>query len=197
MRKLLQAALETYGYSLKTSFPSENGKTLGGFFFKFILPAAALAGLGYEIRDFSPILASLAYLVGLLVIFRGVLPRCDTRSAWIVLAIAFGTSVTLFAWLDYNWIRKEWTPTFLYLVPTHELVDGERRAFFVNSSGFKGLHDVEIVIKDNKSGAVLENHNYETGIEPGLQNPDAPRYIWVTPSRPWDEDLSRTDFFRH
>jgi hypothetical protein len=80
----------------------------------------------------------------------------------------------------------------LYLVPTHELIDCERRAFFVNHSGFKPLQNVKVVIKDNKSGVVLEDEDFRAGIEPGPQDPDAPRYIWVKPSRPWDEDYTIT-----
>ena len=78
------------------------------------------------------------------------------------------------------------------MVPTHELIDCDRRAFFVNHTGFKGLQNVKIVIKDNKSGAVMEDDDFKTGIEPGPQNLDAPRYIWVKPSHPWDEDYTIT-----
>ena len=108
------------------------------------------------------------------------------------MSIAAGTAALLFVWFDYNWTRQEWTPTFLYLVPSRELIDCERRALFVNHSGLKRLENVTIIIKDNKSGTVEEIDDYKNGIEPGPQNPDAPRYIWVKPSHPWDEDYTIT-----
>lgn len=162
------------------------------FLYKYLLPAIALAGFGHWVSDLSVVIASASYLLSLAVLFLGFGAWCNTRLKRVALLIVSGTALLAFSRTDYNWIREEWTPTFLYLVPTHELIDCERRAFFVNHSGFKGLQNVEIVIKDNGSGAVIVNDDYKNGIEPGPQNPDAPRYIWVKPSHPWDEDYTIT-----
>jgi hypothetical protein len=162
------------------------------FLLKYVVAAVAFGGLGYEVCEFSPVLASASYLLALAVLFRGFWARCNTRLKTVALCIAVGTAALSFAWFDYNWIREEWTPTFLYLVPTRELIDCERRAFFVNHAGLKRLENIKVIIKDNKSGSVEEIDDYKNGIGPGPQNPDAPRYIWVKPSHPWDENYTIT-----
>jgi len=80
----------------------------------------------------------------------------------------------------------------VYFAPTRELIDCERRAFFINHSGLKRLESVRVIIRDNKSGSVEEIDDFKNGIEPGPQNPDAPRYVWLKPSQPWDEDYTIT-----
>jgi hypothetical protein len=102
----------------------------------------------------------------LAVFLRGFRAWCKTRKRIAALRISASIVVLAFAWFDVNWIRQEWTPTFVYLVPTHELIDCERRAFFVNHAGFRELQNVKIVIKDNRSGAILENDDFRNGIEP-------------------------------
>ncbi len=54
------------------------------------------------------------------------------------------------------------------------------------------MENVRVIIKDNRSGSVEEIDDYKDGIEPGPQNPDAPRHVWVKPSHPWDEDYTIT-----
>jgi hypothetical protein len=193
MRRAVQSILETYGYSPKGATGSSgHHQSVWDFFYKYLLPAIAIAGFGHWIGEFSIVIASAAYLLALAVFLRGFWVWCNTKKKIILLLALASLAVLAFAWVDGNWMRDEWTPTFLYLVPTHELIDCERRAFFVNHTGFKGLQNVEIVLKDNGSGAVLENHDFKTGIDPGPQDPDSSRYIWVKPSRPWDEDYTIT-----
>ncbi len=193
MRRIVRSVLETYGYAPKgEDHAAEKRQTFLEFLLKYVAAVAAFGGLGYEVREFSPVLASALYLLALAVFFRGFLAWCNTGPKTVALYIAVGAVALSFAWFDSNWIREEWTPTFLYLVPTRELIDCERRAFFVNHSGLKRLENVTIIIKDNKSGSVQEIDDYKNGIEPGPQNPDAPRYIWVKPSHPWDEDYTIT-----
>lgn len=81
-------------------------------------------------------------------------------------------------------------PTYLYVVPTRNLIDAERRAFFVMQAGPQSLSNVEISIRDNKAGTVQREKFAE--IDSGPQNPLAPRYIWLKPSTPWDEDYTVT-----
>ena len=193
MRRIVQSILETYGYSPKREAgPVEKGQSFWDFVSKYLLPTATLAGFGYLVGKISPLIASAPYLLALAVFFRGFRAWCNKRWKTVVLLIVAGTAVLVFAWRYYTWMKEEWTPTFLRLVPTHELIDCERRAFLVNHSGFKELQNVKIIIKDNISGTILENDDYKAGIEPGPQNPDAPHYIWVKPSHPWDEDYTIT-----
>ncbi len=192
MRRMVQSILETYGYSPRGVDHAEKHQTFLDFVLRYVAAAVAFGGLGYEVREFSPVLASALYLLALAVFFRGFRAWCNTGRKAVALYIAIGMAALSFAWFDYNWIREEWTPTFLYLVPSRELIDCERRAFFVNHSGLRRLENVRVIIKDNKSGSVEEIDDYKNGIEPGPQNPDAPRYIWVKPSHPWDEDYTIT-----
>jgi len=189
---MVQAILQTYGYSQRREGETQKRQQFSDFFYKYVLPAVTFGGIGHELSESSPILASMSFLLGLAVFLRGLSPWCNTRSKTIALVAASAVTVILFVWRDYNWIKEERTPTFLYLVPTHELIDCERRAFFVNHSGHEHLQNLQIIIKDNGSGAVLESNDYKSGIEPGPQNPDAPRYIWLKPSHPWDEDYTIT-----
>jgi hypothetical protein len=193
MRRVVQSVLETYGYSPKeVGGSAETRQSYWDFVLKYLLLTVTLTGFGHWVGELSVAIASAAYLLALAVFFRGFWAWCNTRPKTVALLVVAGTALLAFAWLDGNWIREEWTPTFLYLVPTHELIDCERRAFFVNHMGLKGLQNIKIIIKDNRNGAVLENDDYKTGIDPGPQNPDAPRYIWVKPSHPWDEDYTIT-----
>jgi hypothetical protein len=152
--RIVQSILGTYGYSPKgVGGPVEKGQSYWDFVFKYLLPTITLIGFGHGVGELN-LIASAAYLLALAVFFRGFWAWCNTRQKTVALLIAAGTAVFVFVWLDYNWIREEWTPTFLYLVPTHELIDCERRAFFVNHFGLKGVQNVRIIIKDNRSGTV-------------------------------------------
>jgi hypothetical protein len=154
MRRIVQSVLETYGYARRrVDRSAEKRQSFFDFVFKYVVAAVAFGGLGYDVREFSPVLASALYLLALAVFFRGFWAWCNAGSKTVALYIAVGTAALLsFSWFDYNWIREEWIPTFLYLVPTRELIDCERRAFFVNHSGLKRLENVRVIIKDNKSG---------------------------------------------
>ncbi len=190
---MVQSPLEAYGYAPSgVESSAKKPQSFWDFLLKYVVAAVAFAGLGYEVREFSPVLASASYLLALAVLFRGFWPWCNTRRKTAALCIASTTAALSFAWFDYNWIREQLSPTFLCFVPTRELFDCERRAFFVNHTGLKRLENIKIIIRDNKSGAVEEINDYKSGIGPGPQNPDAPRYVWVKPSHPWDEDYTIT-----
>jgi hypothetical protein len=81
-------------------------------------------------------------------------------------------------------------PVYLYLVPTRNLIDARRRAFFVEQVGPRPLTNIEIALRDNKSGAIQAEQYSEIDAAP--QNPLAPHYFWFTPSTPWDEDYTVT-----
>jgi hypothetical protein len=97
---------------------------------------------------------------------------------------------SLFAAMLSRSVYNVTRPTFVYLVPTHELMDAERRAFFVRSSGPRRLHNVKVILRDNKSG---QTHNEEYAErDPAPDHPLATPYFWFTPSSPWDEDYTVT-----
>jgi hypothetical protein len=50
------------------------------------------------------------------------------------------------------WLTAQ--PTYLYLAPTHNLIDAERRAFFIQQVGPHHLTNIDIALRDNKSGTV-------------------------------------------
>jgi hypothetical protein len=78
--------------------------------------------------------------------------------------------------------------TFIYLTPTTELMECEKRAFFVKIVGPHTLSRVEVTLKDNKSGQTIIQSFPE--IDPGPLRSD--QYLWFRPSSPWDEDYTVT-----
>ena len=197
MRRLVRSIPETPSVSPKgVGGPAEKRLSLWDLPLKCLGLTIGFFGLGHWVGEISVLIASALYFFGLAILFLGFWAWfntwCNSRLKRLCLRVAAGLVLVAFGCLDFNWIRKDWTPTFLYLTPTHELIGCERRAFFVNHAGLRDIQNVKIIIKDNASGAAVENDDYRTGIEPGPQNPDAPRYIWVKPSHPWDEDYTIT-----
>lgn len=186
-RRFVKRVLDTYGLPAKGGTPTK-GQGAGEFFRRYLLPAITLAGFAHWVAGVNVVVSSAAYLLSLAVFLRGFWAWCNKSWKTAALLVVAALSLLAFGWYDYNWIREERTPTFLYLVPSRDLIDCDRRAFFVNHSGLNNLQNVEIVIKDNTSG-VVQKESYPE-IEPGPQNPDAPRYIWVKPSHAWDEAYS-------
>jgi hypothetical protein len=82
--------------------------------------------------------------------------------------------------------------TFIYLAPSTELMECQKRAFFVKIVGPHTLSRVEVTLKDNKSGQTIVQSFPE--IDPGLLRSD--QYLWFTPSSPWDEDYTVTANFK-
>ena len=78
--------------------------------------------------------------------------------------------------------------TFIYLAPTTELMECQKRAFFVRTVGPHILSRVEVTLKDNKSGQNIVQSFPQ--IDPGPLRSD--QYFWFTPSSPWDEDYTVT-----
>jgi hypothetical protein len=108
------------------------------------------------------------------------------KSSGFVVAVAAATFLYFAA--TSIWLIAQ--PSYLYLVPTHNLINAERRAFFVTRVGPQPLSNTEIALRDNKSGAIQVEKYSE--IDGGPQNALAPRYFWFTPSTPWDEDYTVT-----
>jgi hypothetical protein len=78
--------------------------------------------------------------------------------------------------------------TYVYLAPTAELMECQKRAFFVRIDGPRNLSRVEVKLTDNKSGQGYAQTFPE--IDPGPMRAD--QYLWFTPSSPWDEDYTVT-----
>jgi hypothetical protein len=89
-----------------------------------------------------------------------------------------------------NFLRASAGPTYIFLAPTHDLIDAERRAFFVRQVGPRILDNVTVALLDNKSGTAPARIEKYSQIAPGTENPLAPRYLWFKPSTPWDEDYT-------
>ena len=96
----------------------------------------------------------------------------------------------LLALLSYGVRRLEVASvrTYIYLTPTAELMDCQKRAFFVKIIGPQILSRVEVALKDNKSGQTHAQSFAE--IDPGPLRSD--QYLWFVPSSPWDEDYTVT-----
>jgi hypothetical protein len=96
----------------------------------------------------------------------------------------------LLALLSYGVWRAEVASerTYAYLAPTAELMECEKRAFFVKIIGPRILSRVEVALKDNKSGRTYVQPFPE--IDSGPLRTD--QYLWFSPSSPWDEDYTVT-----
>jgi len=96
----------------------------------------------------------------------------------------------LLALLSYGVRRAEvaGVRTYVYLNPTAELMECQKRAFFVKIIGPRILSRVEVALKDNKSGQIYVQSFPE--IDPGPLRAD--QYFWFAPSSPWDEDYTVT-----
>jgi len=78
--------------------------------------------------------------------------------------------------------------TYIYLVPTAELMECQRRAFFVKVRGPQILYNAEIIVKDNESGKIHSETYPE--VDPSPRSEDI--YFWFVPSSPWNEDYTVT-----
>lgn len=81
-------------------------------------------------------------------------------------------------------------PVYLYVAPTPDLIEGERRAFFVIHEGPRTPSNVEVELRDNKSGVAQVAKFAE--IDATRSNLITPQYFWFAPSTPWDEDYTIT-----
>ncbi len=100
------------------------------------------------------------------------------------------TSSAAFLYFAATSMRAIAQPAYLYLVPTHNLIEAESRAFFIQQVGPRSFTNIEIALRDNKSTTIQLERISE--IDAGPQNPLAPHYFWFTPSTPWDEDYTVT-----
>lgn len=110
-----------------------------------------------------------------------------SKLSGVVVVALLAAALSYWAFLS---IREFLEPTYIYLVPTQGLIDAERRAFFVQQSGPRPFTNVEIAVLDNKSGAIHVEKYPEVGAR--SQNRFSPRYFWIKPSVPWDEDYTVT-----
>jgi hypothetical protein len=78
--------------------------------------------------------------------------------------------------------------TYIYLVPAAELMECQKRAFFIKTVGPQTLYNVQTTLKDNKSGQTYSQTYPE--IDPGPRSADV--FFWFVPSSPWDEDYTVT-----
>ncbi len=69
-----------------------NAKAFLDFVLKYVVAAVAFRGLGYDVREFSPVLASALYLLALAVFFRGFWAWCNQGQKIVALYIAVGAA---------------------------------------------------------------------------------------------------------
>lgn len=101
VRRLVQSVMETYGYSPKAADGSSGShQSSWDFLPKYLLPAIALAGFGHWVGEFSVVIASIAYLLALAVLFRGFGAWCSTRKRIVTRRILASIVVLVFAWFD-------------------------------------------------------------------------------------------------
>ena len=90
--------------------------------------------------------------------------------------------IFIFMWtpLKAQWKREHQSVvTYVYLFPVRNLLNGAR-AFLVEHQGPQVLNNVDVSLWDNYQGNGLHEHYPE--IDPGPQNPMAPRVMWWHPS---------------
>jgi len=80
-------------------------------------------------------------------------------------------------------------PVYVYLAPSQGLFDGEQRAFVVKHVGPRAMENVEIAIYENSHPEKVEKKNFDL-IGSSGDNPLAPKYLWFTPSTPWNEEYT-------
>lgn len=103
-----------------------------------------------------------------------------------LLAIYLAAFFASAAW-SIRWLAE---PSYIYLIPGHEIINAQRRAFFVRSVGNHPPREANIAIRDDKAGTV-QDEKYSV-VDPQKPNSDVPVHYWVTPSSPWDEDYTVT-----
>ena len=79
-------------------------------------------------------------------------------------------------------------PSFIFIAPTEELVNCERRALVVKHIGARVLANVDVAVLDNDTNRGEVTKYPE--IAPGEPDPIAPKLIWWKPSHPWAEDYT-------
>ena len=116
-------------------------------------------------------------------------PAPASFSGWKLIAVLMVSllSLSLLSFYVYR-VEEASTRTFIYLAPTADLMECQKRAFFVKLVGPKALSNVELKLKDNKSG--LNYTQTFPEIDPGPLRSD--QYFWFMPSTPWDEDYTIT-----
>jgi hypothetical protein len=145
---------------------------------------------GYSLMDTHIFWASILFTTAIFQGTAGMWLWFGARWKRVAKVTSTVVAVGVFAYFDYGWIAYAISPTYAYLLPTSELIDGERRAFFIQHSGPRPLQNVEVALLDNKSGTVhVEKYGQLDRVKPSDLNP---KYFWFTPSSPWDEDYTVT-----
>lgn len=108
----------------------------------------------------------------------------QTLAGALLLSLAI---LSLFCYVAHRAARAS-IRTTIYLAASAELIECQSRAFFVEMNGPQIRRNVEIALKDNKSGQMYIQTYPE--IDPGPRSTDI-HFLFV-PSSPWDEDYTVT-----
>jgi len=116
--------------------------------------------------------------------------KIKQEPSWFRFKLA-GTALvgTLLLLLLSYWVRVQEAKsllTYVYLVPTPELVECKQRAFFVKVYGPLHISGLQIALKDEQSGQISFHKPADLDADTSSES------FWVTPSRPWDEQYTAT-----
>jgi hypothetical protein len=163
-----------------------------GFILTYCSLLVAFVAFGYQLTDSHIFWAAGLFVVALLQLILGMWlwfgkawkTYVKVCTAAALTAVSVSTCYRPFA----NALR----PTYVYLIPTRNLIDAERRAFFVQQVGPRAFDNVTIALVDNKAGTARVQVQDYPKIDQGSGDSLAPRYFWFRPSSPWDEDYTIT-----
>jgi hypothetical protein len=121
---------------------------------------------------------------------RPVTKKIEQEPSWfrLKLAVTALLGILLLVLLSY-WVGVQDARsllTYVYLVPTPELVECKQRAFFVKAYGPRHISGLQIALKDEKSGQTSFHELAD------LDSDTSSESFWVTPSHPWDEQYTAT-----
>lgn len=177
----------------RNNIPDAIGRKESHWAFHLAFWGALLAciSFGYTLLDNHVVWASFLFAIAIALVVAGMwLWFGVSWNPWVKTVVSL-ILVAMFTYKGYGWIIEGFTPLYVYLVPTQGLFDAERRGFVVHHSGPRSLHNVQIVVTDNKSHTNLHVGPYQE-LGPESNDPLAPEYFWLVPSSPWDEDYSAT-----
>lgn len=116
-------------------------------------------------------------------------PWTARRSAWIKWTIT-ALMVLVAVATDLNILTKP--RTYIYFVPTRELIDTQERALFIKQTGPDVLHHLEVNVDDGLRASAYTIDEIDPPIGPQENDGFNYSYLWVVPPTPWDEKYTIT-----
>ena len=134
--------------------------------------------------------AKATYAVWKRVSSRPVTKEIDGPASWSRLKLVAASIIGVLVLMSLSyWVRVQQSNsllTYVYLVPTSELVECKQRAFFIKAHGPLHVSGLLVTLTDDKSGQT------STQKYPDFDADTVSEFLWVTPSHPWDEKYIAT-----